>query len=266
MTTARTASARFVATQTLLTLDAKHPYIAKSLIDAQDMHRNVMSGFRGWVQDGDPDARAQMGVLSTWTLNLRQARLSVVVQSQVPGDWQNIPRDALVEPPETLTVDRTFTTGETVSFRAVVNPVYARKPGGGPAGGSADGPAGGLAGGPQGPPQGRGIRTAHTRPDHVKKWFTNRLDTPAGSLAGSPAGSPAGPQGGARLGAEANPDELAVRMLPTVSSPAAHKGIRIVRAEIQGKLTVTDPRTFVTVLGAGLGRGRAYGCGLILVR
>lgn len=80
-------TARFVATQTLLTLDARHPYAAKSLIDAQDMNRTVMSGFPGWVDDGSRDARAQMGILSTWTLNLREAQLSLVVQSQVPGDW-----------------------------------------------------------------------------------------------------------------------------------------------------------------------------------
>lgn len=128
MTAPRTPDARFVATHTLLTLDARHPYAAKSLIDAQDMHRTVMSGFRGWVDDGSRDARAQMGVLSTWTLNLREARLSLVVQSLVPGDWSRLPRAALAGEPETLTLDRTFGVGDTVDFRTVVNPVYSRPP------------------------------------------------------------------------------------------------------------------------------------------
>ncbi|GGY83089.1 type I-E CRISPR-associated protein Cas6/Cse3/CasE [Streptomyces nitrosporeus] len=240
MTAPRATAARFVATQTLLTLDARHPYVAKSLIDAQDMHRNVMSGFRGWVDDGSRDARAQMGVLSAWTLDLREARLSLVVQSRVPGDWNLLPRAALVEEPETLTLDRTFGVGDVVDFRTVVNPVYSRPPA------------------PGATERTRGQRVAHTRPDHVKAWFVRRLQPPHEAV-----GSPGGP---ARLGADAHADDLAVRMLPRISSPASHKGLRLVRAEIRGKLTVTAPDTFVDVLTNGLGHGRAYGCGLLLVR
>ncbi|MFE7520795.1 type I-E CRISPR-associated protein Cas6/Cse3/CasE [Streptomyces halstedii] len=240
MTAPRTPDARFVATHTLLTLDARHPYAAKSLIDAQDMHRTVMSGFRGWVDDGSRDARAQMGVLSTWTLNLREARLSLVVQSLVPGDWSRLPRAALAGEPETLTLDRTFGVGDTVDFRTVVNPVYSRPPA------------------PGSPEKTRGTRVAHTRPDHVKSWFARRLQ---------PSGEPAtAPDGVTRLGADSRADDLAVRMLPRISSPAPHRGLRLVRAEIRGTLTVTHPQSFVDALTKGLGHGRAYGCGLILVR
>ncbi|MER5492214.1 type I-E CRISPR-associated protein Cas6/Cse3/CasE [Streptomyces sp. NPDC002454] len=240
MTAPRTAAARFVATQTLLTLHARHPYAAKSLIDAQDMHRTVMSGFRGWVDDGSRDPRAQMGILSTWSLNLREARLSLVVQSQVPGDWSGIPRAALAGEPVTLTVDRTLGVGDVVEFRTVVNPVRSLAP----ASGS--------------PTKTRGARVAHTRPDHVKSWFVRRLQ---------PLDEPAvAPDGRVRLGADARDDHLAVRMLPRISSPAPHKGLRLARAEIRGKLTVTDPQTFVGVLTAGLGHGRAYSCGLVLLR
>ncbi|MFE3720948.1 type I-E CRISPR-associated protein Cas6/Cse3/CasE [Streptomyces cyaneofuscatus] len=233
-------TARFVATQTLLTLDARHPYAAKSLIDAQDMHRTVMSGFPGWVDDGSRDARAQMGILSTWTLNLREAQLSLVVQSQVPGDWGRVPRAALAEEPETLTLDRTFAVGDTVDFRTVVNPVYSRPPA------------------PGAPEKTRGRRVAHTRPDHVKSWFVRRLQP-----AGEP---PVAPDGLTRLGADAPADQLAVRMLPRISSSAPHKGLRLVRAEVRGKLTVTEPKTFVGALTRGLGHGKAYSCGLLLVR
>jgi CRISPR system Cascade subunit CasE len=93
------------------------------------MHRTVMSGFTGWVDDGSSDARAQMGILSTWTIDLRKAQLSLVVQSGVPGDWGRVPRAALAEEPHTLTIDRTFRTGEEVAFPTVVNPVRSRPPG-----------------------------------------------------------------------------------------------------------------------------------------
>lgn len=233
-------SARFVATQTLLTLDARHPFAAKSLFDAQDMHRTVMSGFPGWVDDGSLDPRAQMGVLSTWTVDLRRARLNLVVQSSVPADWSSLPRAALAEPPYTLTLDRTFRSGDRIDFRTIVNPVRTLPPP------------------PGSPPKTRGARVPHTRPEHVKRWFARRL-RPLGY-------PPTGPDGVVRIGADTDLERLAVRMLPRVSSPAPHKGLRIARAELKGTLIVTDPTAFVTALAHGIGHARAYSCGLLLVR
>jgi CRISPR system Cascade subunit CasE len=230
-----------VTTHTLLTLDARHPFVAKSLLDAQDMHRTVMCGFRGWVEEGSGDARSQMGVLSTWTVDLRKAQLSLVVQSGVPGDWSPVPRAALVEKPHTLTIDRTFRIGEELAFRTVVNPVHSRPQ-------------------PSSSPEKkvRGTRVAHNRPDHIKTWFARRLQ---------PIGEPAiAPDGVTRIGAIADTDRLALRVLPNVSSTSAHKGLRIARAEIKGTLTITDPQAFVTALTRGVGHARAYSCGLILVR
>ncbi|MEV7287145.1 type I-E CRISPR-associated protein Cas6/Cse3/CasE [Streptomyces sp. NPDC093252] len=232
--------ARFVAAQTLLTLDARHPFAGKSLIDAQDMHRTVMSGFPGWLDDGSPDPRARMGILSTWTVDLHRARLNLVVQSSLPADWSGIPRAALAEQPEPLTIDRTFRSGDRVAFRTVVNPVRSVPP-----------PPGSA-------PKTRGTRVPHTRPEHVKGWFARRLQPP-----GEP---PAAPDGVVRIGADADTDRISVRILPRVSSPAPHKGLRIARAEIKGTLTVTDPRAFVAALTQGIGHARAYSCGLILVR
>ncbi|MFF3617283.1 type I-E CRISPR-associated protein Cas6/Cse3/CasE [Streptomyces sp. NPDC002580] len=239
MTKPRTA-ARFVATHSVLTMDARHPYTAKSLVDAHDMHRTVMSGFRGWVADGDPDARAQMGVLSTWSVDLKAGVLVLVVQSRVPGDWAGMPRGALTDKPHVITVDRTFHVGDSFTFRTVVNPTHSR-PSGAPA-----------------PERPRGRRIAHTRPDHVRNWFIRRLQPP-----GEPRKTPDGVN---RIGASAEEGALSVRMLPTVTSPGPHKGLRIARAEIRGTLTVTDPAALVDALTQGIGHARAYGCGLLLAR
>lgn len=232
-----TGTARFVATQTLLTLDSRHPFTAKSLIDAHDMHRTVMSGFPGWVDDGSPDARSQMGVLSTWTIDLRQARLNLVVQSSVPADWTSLPRAAMAEAPVTLTIDRTFRTGDRVDFRTVVNPTRSVRA-------------------PDSPKGTRGTRVAHTRPEHVKTWLMHRLQPP-----GEPTSVP---NGVVRIGADADTERLSLRMLPRVSS--THKDLRVARAEIKGSLTVTNPTAFVAALIQGIGHARAYSCGLILIR
>ncbi|MGW0857954.1 type I-E CRISPR-associated protein Cas6/Cse3/CasE [Streptomyces sp. NPDC002690] len=240
MNSARASTARFVATHSVLSLNARHPLVAKSLVDAQEMHRTVMSGFRGWVKDGDLQPRAQMGILSTWSVDLKAAALILVVQSRIPGDWARIPREALTAAPHLITVDRTFRTGEVVGFRTVVNPTRSR---------------------PSGKPvsdRARGARTAHTTPEHVKGWFSRRLQAD---------GEPANAEDGVtRIGATAAPSALAIRMLPTVSSAHRDKPLRIGRAEIRGSLTVTDPETLVGALSNGLGHARAYSCGLILTR
>ena len=232
--------ARFVATHSILSMDTRHPYTAKSLVDAQEMHRTVMSGFRGWVADGDSDARAQMGVLSTWSVDLKAGALVLVVQSRVPGDWTGVPRGALTDKPHVLTVDRTLRARDSLTFRTVINPVRSRPSG------------------PPSPERTRGRRTEHTQPDHVRNWFVRRLQ---------PAGEPrTGPGGVVRIGATAEEDSLAVRMLPAVISPGHHKNLRIARAEIRGALTVTDPAALVEAMTQGIGHGRAYGCGLLLTR
>lgn len=239
-TSTTSATARFVATHSVLTLDARHPFAVKSLIDAQDMHRTVMSGFRGWVQGGSPDARAQMGILSTWSVDLKAAALVLVVQSRVPGDWSAIPAAAFTGDPRILTVDRTFRTGERLSFRTVVNPTHSI-------------PVTASDGTPV-----RGRRSAHSTPHHVTRWFERRLQR-----ADEPR---LAPDGVVRIGVTADPETLGVRMLPKVSSPAPHRGLCISRAEIRGPLTVTDPGALVQAMTEGVGRGRAYGCGLLLVR
>ncbi|WP_246053397.1 type I-E CRISPR-associated protein Cas6/Cse3/CasE [Actinocorallia herbida] len=204
------------------------------------MHRTVMSGFAGWVDDGSSDARSQMGILSTWTVDLRQARLNLVVQSSVPADWSRIPRAAMADAPETLTIDRTFRVGDRVAFRTVVNALRNLPPA------------------PGSPLKTRGIRVPHTRPEHIRTWFSRRLQ---------PIGEPAvTPDGIVRIGAAADIERLALRLLPQVSSPAPHKGLRITRAEIKGSFTITAPKAFVTALTQGIGQARAYSCGLILVR
>ncbi|WP_324188362.1 type I-E CRISPR-associated protein Cas6/Cse3/CasE [Nocardia higoensis] len=236
------ASARFVTTHHVLALDARHPFTTKALLDAQAMHRTVMSGFHGWVEQGEPNARQLMGILSTWNLDLQTATLVLVVQAAVPADWSRIPSAAMKFAPKSLPVDAVIRKGATYGFRTVVNPTRDR---------AAPKPAGGSA-------KQRGRRSPHSSPKWVESWFTERLQ---------PEGEPnISPNGVRRIGAHATSEQFAVRMLPMVSSNGPHAGLRITRAEIKGTLTATDPATFVNALTTGIGHGRAYSTGLILIR
>ncbi|PSJ26391.1 type I-E CRISPR-associated protein Cas6/Cse3/CasE [Streptosporangium nondiastaticum] len=139
-----------------------------------------------------------------------------------------------------MTVDHTSRTGDALGIRTVVNPTRSR-PTGGPSSEKA-----------------RGARVAHTHPEHVKRWFQRRFQAEGESATAQ--------DGVVRIGATADPSGLAVRMLPTVSSAARHRGLRIVRAEIRGTVTVTDPEALAQTLSNGLGQARAYSCGLVLTR
>jgi CRISPR system Cascade subunit CasE len=206
------------------------------------MHRTVMSGFYGWVEPGNPDPRAQMGILHMWTLDLRADRLVIVVQSRVQPDWSSIPSKALVEEVTVLPIDMSIRQGDTFSFRTVVNPARDRQ-------------------GWKDTPQGRQLtlqRLADTTPKHAREWFAERLQ-PEGA-------EPVGRSGIRRIGATGDPSNMAVRILPKLAFGNDRRGGKIGRAEIRGALTVTDPEAFTHALANGIGRGRAYGAGLLLIR
>ncbi|MET8702928.1 type I-E CRISPR-associated protein Cas6/Cse3/CasE [Kitasatospora sp. NPDC004723] len=232
-------TARLIACHSILQLDARHPLAARCLLDAQDMHRLVMSGFRGWVEDGQPDARAQMGVLSTWSVDLRNNVLVLVVQSKVNPDWSHLPGEVLTAKVETLGVDQPLRRGDRFSVRAVLAPLTARRD-------------------PKHPERGT-RKLPEVRPGHVREWLMKRTQ-PA-----TEDGIPAEDNGTRHVGAVFDPTTLAIRALPAVTSNH-HAGLRISRSEIRGHLTVTDPEAFRATLADGLGSGRAYSCGLVLVR
>ncbi|MDT0453659.1 type I-E CRISPR-associated protein Cas6/Cse3/CasE [Streptomyces hesseae] len=230
-------TARLIACHSIIALNARHPVAARALLDAQDMHRLVMSGFHGWVEDGQPDARAQMGILSTWNVDLKSNTLLMVVQSKLAPNWSLIPKDALTTRIETISVDQPLRKGDQFTFRTVVNALTARRD--------------------ARTPERRTRKMPAARPDHVRDWLMKRAQP---TLDGTTAES------GARfIGAEIDPQSLAIRMLPPVTS-SHHAGLKINRSEVRGKLAVTDPGAFHSTLADGIGSARAYGCGLVLIR
>ncbi|QRN79992.1 MAG: type I-E CRISPR-associated protein Cas6/Cse3/CasE [Nocardiopsis sp. BM-2018] len=62
------------------------------------------------------------------------------------------------------------------------------------------------------------------------------------------------------------PVRVSVHCSSAPGTTVARKGPRVVRSEIRGALTVTDPERLVETMGNGIGHGRAYGCGLLLTR
>ncbi|WKX72145.1 type I-E CRISPR-associated protein Cas6/Cse3/CasE [Streptomyces sp. XD-27] len=226
----------------MLDLDARHPLAQRAVVDPRLMHRTVMSGFYGWAEPDGPDPRAQMGILTAWALDPRTNTVRVVVQSRVQPDWTSLPSRALAREATLLPVDMRVHRGDVLSFRTVVSPVRDRE----------------LW---QDTPQGRRptrLRVADTTARYAREWFAERLQ-PA-------CGAPVGRDGVRRIGATGDPLAMTVRMLPKLTLGDCHRGRALARAEIRGTLTVTDPAAFTHALEAGIGPGRAYGAGLLLVR
>lgn len=224
-----TAPARFVTCHSILQLDSTAPLGRLSIIDAQTMHKTVMTGFRNWVEDGADNAREQVGVLSTWSVDLKSKTLLLIVQSAVAPDWSAIPSSQLNAPVKTTTVDMTIRAGDLYEARTVVSARRIRL----------DRKTGDVR------------RLPHTDPHHVREWFTERLQP-----------NPRTPH----IGATTDPQKLAVRTLPPAIATTKHEGLKLPRHEIRGTLTVTDPNAFTNALTNGIGTGRAYSCGLILLR
>ena len=223
----------FVACQSVLELDLGHVTAQRAVLDPQFLHKMVMSGFYGWVAEGEPNPRSQLRVLHAARPDLGDDLLTVVVQSRVQPDWDKVARAALRSRPTLLTVEHRVEIGQRYSFRTIVHPTRDSGPG--------------------------RRRRDLTDPKDVLAWFLDRLQ---------PEGEPAFSTDGRRvrrIGADARTEHLDVRLLPAVQEMRDRPRQRMIRSEIQGRLTVTDAETFAEVLRAGLGRSRSLGCGLVLV-
>jgi CRISPR system Cascade subunit CasE len=233
----------FVTCHSILDLSLRHQVARRALIDPQLLHKLVMSGFYGWVEDGAADPRAQLQVLHTSSTVLTEDRLTVVVQSRVQPDWSRIPVAALLDKPETITIDHRIESGQDYTFRVVVSPTrdtyrhLGREPRPGDA---------------------RKRRT-ETDPQQVRSWIAERLQ---------PAGEPpiSQPRGIRRIGADGDAEDFDIRMLPVARSVGDHPGQQLGRAEIRGEITVTDPPALLDAMVQGIGRSRALGCGLLLAK
>ncbi len=223
----------FVACQSVLELDLGHVTAQRAVLDPQFLHKMVMSGFYGWVAEGEPNPRAQLRVLHAARVDLGEELLTIVTQSRVQPDWDRLAKAALRGRPRMLKVEHQIETGQQYTFRTSVHPTRDSGP--------------------------KRRRRDLTDPKDVLAWFLDRLQ---------PEGEPAFSTDGRRvrrIGADARTEHLEVRVLPAVQEMRDRPGQRLTRSEIHGVLAVTDAPAFADVLRSGLGRSRSLGCGLVVV-
>ena len=94
---------------------------------------------------------------------------------------------------------------------------------------------------------GRGKIYAHITETHQKQWLLDRTDKNGFSLA------------------DENFSVIRSEWAKFTKKTDAKKDVTILRAVYEGVLTVTDPDSFRNALANGIGRAKAYGCGLLTV-
>lgn len=218
-----------------LTINPVSREFRRDYADVREMHRTVMSAF-GQVTDGTPARRAH-AVL--WRLDSGQRGFTQYVQSGAEPDWGHLPSGYLAEPPRVRTLQPVLdaiSAGRRFAFRLVANPTrtIART----------DAPPR-----PDGKrPQGRNVPLR--KPEDQVRWLVRQGERFGFVIPTGINGEP-----------DVAPSPCPVLIGRRRSGDSGSITIEPVRFD--GHLIVTDPVAFSAALRDGIGRAKAYGCGMI---
>jgi CRISPR system Cascade subunit CasE len=215
-----------------LTLNLASREVRRDLADCHEMHRTLMCGFP--TVEADSDARRAIGVLYRVEPARPGHAPTVIVQCGPFPNWSRLPfawATAIETKPVGAVVD-SIRDGARLRFRLLANATRsvvddARK---------------------------RGRRVELTREEDKVDWLRRQASTSGFRLAGGDTTVPA----------------VMVRPTEKLRGGYADDDRRTGRiclgaSLFEGILEVTDAGRFREVVTSGLGRGKAYGCGLISV-
>ncbi|WP_239647454.1 type I-E CRISPR-associated protein Cas6/Cse3/CasE [Nocardiopsis baichengensis] len=203
----------------------------RDLADVQHMHRTLMSVFPEVVSGGS--ARQENGLL--WRLDRTDSGHVLLVQSALEPNWGDLPSDYLAVPAETREMDSVFsaiTPGRTLHFRCTANPTRVVRD-------------------PNDPKADRGRRVALHDEKSRLGWIARKGEQNGFVI-------PATSDGAMAVDVTPLPPKIGYK-----SSSAGRNKITVSAAQYDGRLVVTDADAFVEAVRSGLGRAKAYGCGLI---
>jgi CRISPR system Cascade subunit CasE len=202
-----------------------------------DMHRTIMSAF---PTIDDTSARQAHAVL--WRLDNNQHGFTQYVQSITQPNWSHLPPGYLHEPAHTrslqpvidaiqpgrrfafrILANPTRTLGRRLLEHTTTNPTKKRSP---------------------------GTTTAIRKPAEQIAWLARQAQRHGFVIPTSPNGQP-----------DTTPSPCPTLTGRRNDSPTTTITIEPVRFD--GHLIITDPDTFTTAIHHGIGRAKAYGCGLI---
>ncbi len=206
--------------------------------DIRQMHRTVMSGYPD--VPNDTSARQSHGVL--WRLDRKRGGFVQYVQSVGRPDWSRLPGDYLTEPAQVRSLQPVLDAvgpGRRFAFLLVANPVRC------------------IACRPGRPPVESGRRTRGTKvplrdSQEQLEWLIRKGERHGFVIPAIGSGRPYAAPSPCRT--------LTGQKRAGDRGPLAIESVRF-----EGHLIVTDAAAFTDALRTGIGRGKAYGCGLISV-
>ncbi|MER7369317.1 type I-E CRISPR-associated protein Cas6/Cse3/CasE [Nonomuraea wenchangensis] len=219
-----------------LFIDPTSQHFRRDYADIQQMHRTVMSAFPD--VDGDTPARQAHGVL--WRLDPHDRGFLLYVQSHVRPDWSSLPAYYLAQPHQVRDLQPLFeaiTGGRKFAFRLVANPTRAV-----PRSDKAQ-----LQRAEAGKTQ-QPRRVALQTPESQIDWLVRQGERHGFVI-------PSGRNG--------RPDVAPHPALRTRGKTRTDSPVTIDHVRYDGHLIITDPARFTVAIRDGIGRAKAYGCGLI---
>lgn len=214
---------------TKLTINVRSREFRRDYANIHEMHRTVMSGFPD--VRGDAPARQAHGVL--WRLDSTHGGFVQYVQSRTSPDWSRLPAGYLLAPAEVRSLQPVLdaiSTGRKLSFRMVANPTQDVL---------RDGEAGRA---------GSRKRVPHRTAEKQIQWLIRKGDQHGFVVPSAADGQP----------------DLAPSPAPTLTGQKQNQGkITVEPVRFDGHLVIIDSVAFTESLINGIGRAKAYGCGLL---
>lgn len=218
-----------------LFIDPTSRHFRRDYADIQQMHRTVMSAFPDI--DGDIPARQAHGVL--WRLDAHDRGFLLYVQSHSKPDWMSLPAHYLTEPHQVRSLQPLFealTGGRKFAFRLVANPTRAVPR-------SDKQQLQRAEAGKRAQPRRVGLHTPQSQID----WLIQQGERHGFVI-------PAGRNG--------QPDVAPNSAYSARGKARTGSPITIDHVRYDGHLVITDPERFAAAVRDGIGRAKAYGCGL----
>lgn len=205
--------------------------------DVHDMHRTLMARFPEAPQD--VPAREHQRLL--WRLEGQGRELVMYVQSREHPNWGSLPEGYLggralvrsLQPVLSAVTDKA-----EFSFRLTANPTRSVLPP------------------PNGQKRPRGTRRPIHDPELQVQWLIRQGERHGFALLESSTGDP-------DVVALPRHPLVGYKEAPPNGSGRSRLKITVSSVTFDGRLRVTDPEAFRAALQSGIGRAKAYGCGLL---
>jgi CRISPR system Cascade subunit CasE len=206
-----------------LLLNPHAPSVKRDIANVHDMHRTLMSAY---PDQPEPEAYRQAhGVL--WRIDPVRTGVTQLVQSATRPDWSRLPEGHLSRGPDTQSMQQVLdalTPGRRFAFRLLANPTEFSRT-------AAESPK----------------RLPHRTIEGQVKWLIRQAERHGFVIPSAVHGGP----------------DLTTTEIPRITGSRKGHKITVYAVRYEGHLVVTDPAALSEALTSGIGRAKAYGCGLL---